>query len=185
MNPNRVLVIGASGAGKTAVARRVADRLALPFVASDHFYWGPRWAPTTSEEVARLVAAVVNAKFWVLDGNFDQQRRVVWPRADLIVWLDPSLTTIATNIIGRNVGWWARRKATWSGNTMSLRRAWSGVHHAIGSVDPKRRSYPVWLGELGLCAVRLRSRREIAAWLGSLPDVSLGPVEPVGSQGAG
>ena len=33
------------------------------------------------------MTALTNAPSWVMDGNFDDLREIVWARADTIVWL--------------------------------------------------------------------------------------------------
>jgi hypothetical protein len=165
----RILVIGTSGAGKSTLARHVAKALRLPFIASDHFYWGPGWKVASSEYIRQQLKEVVHREAWVLDGNFDDEREFVWGRADCIVWLDYSWLTICRRIVLRNFLWVITQQPTWSGNRMTLRRAFSGLRHAVKSYPLKRRNYPQWLAELsGVPSYRFCSSREAQAWLQSL-----------------
>jgi adenylate kinase family enzyme len=87
----RVAVIGSPGSGKSTVARRLGERLALPVVHLDQLFWRPGWVESSMEEFRELHAAVIGRDAWVVDGNYesgDQQARLA--RADAIVVLDAS-----------------------------------------------------------------------------------------------
>src|SRR4030095_11515723 len=144
----RILGSETSGAGKSRLAQRASRSLGLPFIASDHFFWKPGWKVASPEEVHQQLRQVVRREAWVLDGNFDDQREFVWCRADCIIWLDYSLPTICSRIVFRNFLWVITRQPTWSGNRMTLKRALSGLRHALKSYRVKRRNYPQWLAEL-------------------------------------
>jgi len=162
----RILVVGTSGAGKSTLAQRVSTSLGLPFVASDHFYWEPGWKVASSEKVHEHLTDVVGQEAWVLDGNFDNERAFVWCRADCIIWLDYSLMTICRRIVFRNILWVITQQPVWSGNRMTLQRAFSGLLHAVKSYRVKRRNYPQWLAELSdIPSFRFRTSREAEAWL--------------------
>jgi hypothetical protein len=165
----RILVIGTSGASKSTLAQRVSKSLGLPFIASDHFYWEPGWNVASSEKVHQQLKEVIRREAWVLDGNFDNERELVWRRADCIIWLDYSLLTIWSRITFRNFLWVITQQPTWSGNRMTLQRAFSGLCHAVKSYPVKRRNYPQWLAELaGVPRYRFCTSREAEAWLRSL-----------------
>jgi adenylate kinase family enzyme len=70
----RVLIIGTSGCGKSTLARRLADRLSLPYFRSDPFYWEDNWKPASSKRVQQQLLKVVEQQAWVLDGNFDDHK---------------------------------------------------------------------------------------------------------------
>ena len=165
----RILVIGTSGAGKSTLAQRISESLGLPFVASDHFYWEAGWKVAPAEKVHQQLSEVISREAWVLDGNFDDEREFVWGRADCIIWLDYSWLTICRRVVLRNTLWLITRQPTWSGNRMTLRRARSGLRHAVESYRVKRRNYPRWLAELsGVPSHRFCTSREAEAWLQSL-----------------
>ena len=166
---NRILVIGTSGSGKSTLARRIATRLSLPYVATDPFYWESGWRPAAPESVNARIDAAIREPAWVLDGNFDEQRARVWPRADAIVWLDYDWATAVSRVIVRNVKWALRGEKVWSGDRMTWRRAISGIRHAVRSHRLKRQRYPGYLSELsGVRIWRFRNSGEAEAWLSTL-----------------
>lgn len=168
----RLLVIGTSGSGKSTLARAVAERLQLPYVATDSFYWEPGWKPASSTHVETCLSAALARPAWVLDGNFDVQHNRVWALADCIVWLDLSWWQIVSRVALRNVRWVLTREPVWSGNVMTWRRAWSGIRHAAMSHSLKRRLYPHWLAEAAVPRVwHFKTDREVAAWLNQLAPI--------------
>nr|WP_277924052.1 AAA family ATPase [Sphingomonas hankookensis] len=165
-SPRRVLVIGTSGLGKSTLAARIAERLSIPFVATDEMYWTSNWQLVDEKIVERRIAAVVQDSAWVLDGNFDRERAIVWPAADLIVWLDLPLATTVRRVAVRNLGWWLSRSPIWGGKRVTLARALSGIRHSARSHAGKRRTYPDALAAQGADrVVMLRSAAMVEAWL--------------------
>jgi len=164
--PQRIAVIGCSGSGKSTFAPRLAERMGLPYVPTDQVFWTDDWRPTPSDEVHRWLAEAVAAEAWVTDGNFDNQRGVLWASADLIVWLDLPLATTIWRVGRRNYGWWLGRQKVWGGQAMTLAKAWSGLRHAANSHGLKRRTYPGYLAEIpSVAVVRLTSPDEVERWL--------------------
>ena len=165
----KVLVIGCSGVGKTTLAARVSQKTGLPFTATDPFYWRAHWQLASTESVVHSVDEATRRPAWVLDGNFDGQRELVWRRADTIVWLDYPLWRVLPQVVTRNLGLWLSQKPTWSGNRMTWKRAWSGVRHALRSHELKHRNYPAYLSEFpNVRVLRFRHPGEADAWLATL-----------------
>jgi adenylate kinase family enzyme len=84
----RVLVIGCPGAGKTTLARKLAERSRLPLVHLDFHYWRPGWQLPDSREWRAQVIALAGAPAWIIDGNYSNTYDIRMPRADTLIWLD-------------------------------------------------------------------------------------------------
>jgi adenylate kinase family enzyme len=119
----RINVIGNSGCGKTTLGRNLAFMLGCPFHELDDLHWGPEWTPRPTEELRARVGATVNEPAWVIDGNYAQQvRDLVWPRTQLVVWLDFSLARCVWQLLKRTARRSAHKERLWSaGNTENLR----------------------------------------------------------------
>jgi adenylate kinase family enzyme len=65
----RIAVVGTTGSGKTALARRVSRQLDIPHVELDALYWGPHWAPAPTEVFRQRAAQALSGDAWVVDGN--------------------------------------------------------------------------------------------------------------------
>jgi len=118
----RVVVVGTSSAGKSFLAARLAAKLRVPHVELDQLFWGPGWQPKPADEFARLVAESTRGPSWVADGNYSPVREVLWPRANVIIWLNYSFALVLWRGIKRSVGRSLRRSELWHGNRESLRR---------------------------------------------------------------
>lgn len=141
----RVLVIGCSGSGKITLAKQIAQKENLPFIATDPLYWQENWQLTPKAVFLEKLSALVAQESWVMDGNFDDQRDWVWARADTIIWLDYAKPLIVSRVIRRNARLFLTQKTTWSNNKMTFKRAYSGVQHAWRSHKLKKECYPNYL----------------------------------------
>lgn len=171
----RILVGGITAAGKTTLARQLANRLGLPFVEMDGLYHGPAWtpAPTFVDDVERVTAGSI----WVLDSHgYAAVRELCWSRADTVVWLDYPRWLVMARVLRRTARRLLTRERLWNDNREPppwtvftdpehiLRWAWT--QHA-----PRRRL----IGRLAadpayahLRVVRLRRPRDTRAWLAAV-----------------
>ncbi|WP_236706489.1 MULTISPECIES: AAA family ATPase [unclassified Frankia] len=164
----RILVLGASGSGKSTFARRVAATLGIPHIELDALRHGPGWTvrPTFAADVETATAA----PDWVVDGNYSAVRELVWARADTIVWLDLPRWLVEWQVIRRTAGRLVLRTPLWNGN----RERWRSLHRASHPLRwswRKHGEYRTSYGSrfaagdpAGRRLVRLRSRREAKAW---------------------
>ena len=132
----RISVVGASGVGKSTVARQLASSLGVPFVELDAIDHQPGWAPLAAEEFRLQVAQLAAGDSWVIDGNYSVVRPVVWARADTVVWLDLPRRVVMRQVIGRTLRrvifrteLWNRNRERWSN---LLQPGSGGVHHLLG-----------------------------------------------------
>jgi adenylate kinase family enzyme len=67
----RIVVVGTSGAGKTALATEFAAQLQLPHIELDAINWrnGAIWRGMTPRGFVRRVTEAIQAEAWVVNGN--------------------------------------------------------------------------------------------------------------------
>ncbi len=180
----RVRVVGNSGAGKTTLARRLADLLGVPMLEVDRIVHLEGWRTATQEEFdAGLVSfwsSPEAAHGWVVDGSYVTRLAAVHDATDTVVWLDYPRWLVMGRLLRRTLARRVLRRRLWNGNRerwrMLLSRepmenilVWAWTEHgayrerytaasAADAADPAvdRR----W--------VRLRSTRQARAWLRSL-----------------
>lgn len=85
----RILIIGPGGAGKSTLARRIAERTGLPLIHLDALYWRPGWVATPAPEWRAQVAALLDRPQWVMDGNFGGTLPQRLAACDTALLLDP------------------------------------------------------------------------------------------------
>lgn len=167
----RVLVAGISGAGKTTMARRLAERLELPCYELDALHHGAGWQkrPEFEADVERFAASDA----WVCE---DQYRtfigELLWDRADTVVWLDHSRPVIMARVVRRTFGRLAVRAELWNGNRerwRDLPRAdhpirWAWAQHA----DRRERTAALAARHPDVRMVRLGTPAHARAWLDTI-----------------
>jgi adenylate kinase family enzyme len=118
----RVCILGASGAGKTTLAARLAARLGVEHIELDALYHGPNWTARPPDEFRACVAAIVERDAWVIDGGYGAVLGDVVPRAaDAIVWLDLPLLVTLARLARRSARRLVMRTELWNGNRETLR----------------------------------------------------------------
>ncbi len=164
----RISVIGTSGAGKTTIARRAAERLGIPHIELDALYHGPNWTPTPESEFRRRVSELVAGERWIVDGNYGVVRDLVWARATAVVWIDPPLPIIMAQVIWRSFSRGLARQELWNGNREQL-SSWLDPEHPIRwAYSTHARRQAEFSALMGPHWVRLRSRKAVDAWLATL-----------------
>ena len=171
----RVVVIGTTGAGKTTLARDLAQAQAVPHVEMDAYRHGPNWTETPDDEFRLLLDHALSGERWVADGNYSVTRDVVWGRATAIVWLDYTFGVVFWRLLLRTLRRGILRETLWNGNKENLFSHFftrnSLFWWAVKSHWRRRRTMPLALAEpqyAHLQLVRLRSPRAAARWLASV-----------------
>ena len=116
----RIMVIGTSCAGKTTFARALGERLGLPHVELDALYWGPNWTPRGN--FLELAAEAAGRERWIMDGNYRATRDLLWPQAQLIVWLDYEMGVVVARALRRTLKRSWEKSELWAGNRESFRK---------------------------------------------------------------
>lgn len=166
--PERVLIAGTSGAGKTTLARAVAEVLGCPHVELDSLHHGPGWTkrPEFEDDVRRVAAGPA----WVSEWQYTAVRERLLARTDLLVWLDLPRAVVMARVLRRTVGRRVRREVLWNGNTEPpLRTMLTDRDHIVRWAwrthdRTRERVRAACAARPELVVVRLRNAAEVAAW---------------------
>lgn len=172
----RIVVIGTSAAGKTTLATHLARRLNLAHVELDSLHWEANWTQAALPVFRTRVAAALADDRWVVDGNYGKVRDLIWPRADMVVWLDYPLPVILWRLLRRTGRRVFQREQLWNGNR---ERLWTQIASrdslilwVLTTHRRRKREYLELFARpdnAHLCVVRLRSQRQADTWIRSLP----------------
>ena len=178
----RVVVIGTSGAGKTTLARDLAQARGVAHVEMDAYRHGPNWTETPDGKFRRILDDALRGECWVADGNYRVTRDSVWPRATAIVWLDFNFGLVFWRLALRTLRRGITRETLWNGNKENLLSHLFTRHSlfiwAFKSHWRRRRTLPLALAQpqhTHLRLVRLRSPRAAARWLADVQRASTVP----------
>ncbi len=163
-------IVGTSGVGKSTLARQLANGLGCKHIELDNLYWGGDWQPRSDVWFQAQSAAALRADAWVADGNYSQVRELIWQQADLIIWLDYSLSITLSRLAWRNFGYVLGRQKLWESKNCE---SWgqllgrnSIVLRALRSHYRRRRLYEQLLHDpQSPPFVRLSSPLELHGWL--------------------
>lgn len=188
VRPQRVIVAGASGSGKTHLAARIGAALRIPHIELDALHHGPGW--TKRPEFETDVRRFAQSPQWVTEWQYSAVCPLLAEHADLLVWLDLSLTRVMWQVTRRTIERSLRRRVLWNGNVEPplwtflydrdhiIRWAWRTHGQSRSRVIAVAEERP------NLTVIRLGNRVEIERWVagalarrGSLP-----PSERVPSQ---
>jgi hypothetical protein len=131
----RISVQGTSGAGKTTLARWLADWLGVLHIETDAINWQPGWRDLYThdpERFADCVAQALAAESWVCDGNYSRIQPLVLARATDVVILDYERAVVMRRVIWRSFRRALLRTELWprTGNRESFVR-WLDPGHPI------------------------------------------------------
>jgi adenylate kinase family enzyme len=175
MKVQRIHVMGISGSGKTTVAGRIAARLGVPQVELDAIHWQPNWAMLKTEEFRVRVAEALEGDTWVVDGNYNKVRDLVWERAQQVLFLDLPLGLTIGRLLSRTIMRSLRKERLWAGNRENLWTAFlsrdSVIYYALRSRKRRQREFESAQNDPAYGHMhfqRLSSPAEIEAFIESL-----------------
>lgn len=166
--PRTVVIVGTSGVGKSHLAEKVATILDVPVVELDAFKHGPGWRRFDPATVRAAIAAATTGECWVADGNWDEAPTLLWPRADLIVWLDYPGWVVMQRVIRRSILRTALRRKLWNGNRETIRDWFDLTHPVYLALRTMRRRRRAYAACQDCCWLRLHSPTQARRWLASL-----------------
>jgi len=93
--PNRILIYGVTGSGKSSLARQLSEATGLPHICVDDLTHLPNWEQVPKEEQRTKLLEICAKDQWILDGAYSCWSDIVLERADLVIALDyPRLVSL-------------------------------------------------------------------------------------------
>ena len=172
----RIVVVGTSGAGKSFVARRLSEKLRVPYVCNDAILWRGNWTPNPKPQRLIEYDVATRGGAWTFDGNIGSLRNaedaMILQRADTVVWLDLPLWEVMRQLLARTVRRSWDREELWHGNRESWRLSFASrdsiLVWAWTSYAHNRRNYSAIFADERwghLKRIRLTSRAAVDRFL--------------------
>lgn len=145
----RIVVVGTTSSGKSTFAKAIADKLGYNFIELDALHWEPNWQEAPLEVFRERVGKAIQSPAWVVAGNYHVVRDLIWPQAEVVIWLDYSLWRIFWQLTHRTFTRWWKREHLWGTNYENLWnhfKLWSEeslFHWLFKTYWRRRREYPM------------------------------------------
>lgn len=171
----RITVIGLPGSGKSTVARKLSERLSIPHIHIDRFWFeaGGRKGSHDTPNIEQVRAQVrertmeaIKAPSWVSDGFYFRLQPEIAARADVIIFLDIPLWQRLYNHTARTFYRTDRHQELGFWDDVAF---FPEIIRRTFATGPKLRRF---VSQHQDKVVVARSRREIDRYLMSLPRVA-------------
>jgi hypothetical protein len=169
--PERVVMVGCAGSGKTRLARALATRLGARHIERDAL--GYDEAPGFAAQVAAAVDAA--GRRWVFDGAPYNAEPLVYPHADTVVALDYPRRVVRRRVLTRTVRLWLTRRTDGAHTSTPPPWRWWAPTHPVGWAA---RTHAARHAEIAALfarpelahtrRLRFTSPRQAAAWVAGL-----------------
>ncbi len=100
---DRILIVGCPGAGKSTMAKRLAQIVGLPLIHLDQQYWLPGWVHPPSDVWREKVQAFSDQPRWILDGNYSGTLDIRVAAADVVIHLDFPTALCVWRVVTRSL----------------------------------------------------------------------------------
>ena len=172
-HPDRVLIAGVTGSGKTTLARRIAAQWNLRHVEIDALHHGANWTPRPEFlDDVRMFAATER---WITEWQYTSKGtdEIMTPRAQLAIWLDYPWPLVRRRLMQRTLSRRLLRTKLWNGNVeppLWSREAWNGENDILRWQENTRFKWDERMPRIEaefphLAIVRLAHPRETERWL--------------------
>jgi adenylate kinase family enzyme len=173
----RIIVVGSTSSGKSTIAKQLADKINGDFIELDALHWEPNWMEAPEGVFRERVEMAVRSEVWVVAGNYHVVRDLVWPKAEVIIWLDYPFHIVFWRLLTRTIRRSIFHEELWNGNRENFwthLKLWSEeslFHWLFKTFWRRKREYPMLfaLPEYAqLIVIRQGHPKETERWLGLL-----------------
>ncbi len=89
MRPERIVILGNAGSGKSTLSLMMGKKLDYTVTHLDKLFWNPGWIKPDPEEFRVKVTEATNTRVWISEGNYARRTfDLRLPKADLVIWLN-------------------------------------------------------------------------------------------------
>ncbi|MBM7693998.1 adenylate kinase family enzyme [Peribacillus deserti] len=99
----KIMIIGCGGAGKSTLAKRLAEQLNIPVYHLDAYFWKKGWIATPRAEWTGVIQNIIARDSWIMDGNFGSTMDMRIKEADTVIFLDFPTLQCLYGVISRRI----------------------------------------------------------------------------------
>lgn len=133
----RIMVIGNCGAGKTTLAKKIAEITGVELIHLDKNYWQAGWVETEKTLWEQQMQAMVAKPAWIMDGNYGGTMNLRIAKADTVIWLDYSRWICLYRVLKRIIRNYKKTRDDMAANCPE-RFSWQFIHYVFFFNEHKR-----------------------------------------------
>ncbi len=118
--PKNYVIIGSPGAGKTTLAKQLSECLNLRAIEMDYYHFTHNWVEVPDEIFCQSIDNLTQQPGWIADGNYGILRKLVWTKAEVIIWLRLPFFLTFRRLFVRSMDRVFSQKPLWHGNKESF-----------------------------------------------------------------
>lgn len=98
---SRILVVGAPGAGKSYLSKKIAEQLSIPLYHLDKLFWKEGWVASTPEEFDANLAEVLDRQAFVMEGTYTSNFKYRAQKSGVVVIVEVGILRRFYRILSR------------------------------------------------------------------------------------
>jgi len=102
-NPKRIIIIGSAGSGKSTLAISLQEKLQIPLIHLDKYYWQSGWIVRQASEWEQMQKGFIEGDEWIIDGNYGKSLEMRMNASTHIIFLDLNRFVCLLSIIKRRI----------------------------------------------------------------------------------
>jgi adenylate kinase family enzyme len=170
----RLVVVGSTSSGKSTLAKGLANKIGADFIELDALHWEPNWIEAADEIFRERAEAATSSEAWIVAGNYHVVRDIIWPKAQVILWLDYPFYIVFWRLLKRTIRRSVLKEKLFSDNVENFRthlKLWSDeslFYWLFKTHWRRKREYPTLFAEAQhahLNVFRFKHPAEAERWL--------------------
>jgi adenylate kinase family enzyme len=107
----KIAIIGSAGAGKSTLAKKIAQKTGIPLYHLDALYWQPGWVATERSQWRKVQEVLCSQERWILDGNYGSTLDIRLAHSDTIIVLDVNRFVCVLRVLWRSFSTYGQNRS--------------------------------------------------------------------------
>ena len=171
----RIQVIGAPGAGKSTLAKKVSEVTGYKLIDLDMNFHLPGWQMRETEEFRQIIQSkIAGVDNWILDGDYySKLGSEILEQVDTVVWMNTPLLYSQSRLIRRSLKRIITKELLWGVNRESTKGAYGLFKFAIRKHrELEEQVQERWINNDKVKVIELKSKRDAEKYIRQLKDAT-------------